>query len=82
MLPILKIPFILATTLALHIGYTRPNPPPPESERPKNVNTTMSDRFIGLSIQYFAPFVKVGGVGAIIIVIVRGEASLSDMYSR
>jgi len=59
MFPILKIPFILATTLALHVAATPPNPPPSESERPTKVNTAMSDRFIGLAVQYFFPAMKV-----------------------
>ena len=58
MVPILKIPFILATTFALHIGYTSPNPPPPESERPARVKTMMSDRCIGFVIQYLLPVMK------------------------
>lgn len=61
MFPVLKIPFILATTLALHVAWTPPNPPPAESERQraKNINAMMSDRFIGLTIQYISPVVKV-----------------------
>jgi len=59
MFPILKIPFILATMLPLHVGYTRPNPPAPESERAAKVNTMISDRFIALAIQYYSPAIKV-----------------------
>jgi len=57
--PILKIPFILATTLALHVSVTPPNPPAPESERPTKVKTMMSDRLIGRAVQYFFPAMKV-----------------------
>ena len=59
MFPVFKIPFILATTLAMHVSYTPPNPPPPEIERPTEAKTMMSDRFLGLAILYVCPALKV-----------------------
>ena len=59
MIPILKIPFILASALAVHVGYTPPNAPPPQSERPSAAETRISDRFLGLAILYFNPAIKV-----------------------
>jgi len=59
MFPILKIPFTLATTLALHVAATALNPPPPEIERPTKVKTMMSNRFVSIALQYFFPVIKV-----------------------
>ena len=60
MFPVLKIPCILATTLALHVGITSPNLPPSESERVVKIDTLMSDGFIGLfGHLHYNPVIKV-----------------------
>ena len=68
MFPILKIPFILATTMALHVSCTLPNPPPPESERATKVDAMASGRFLAFAMQYMTPVAKVE-----IVVIIPGE---------
>jgi len=54
----LRILFILATTTALHIGYTPPNPPPPDNERPTKISAKLSDQFLSLA-QSQLPVLKV-----------------------
>jgi len=63
----LRILFILATTTALHVGYTPPNPSPPDNERPTIISTRLSDQFLSLA-QSQLPVLK---VRYLIIVIVR-----------
>ena len=59
MFPVLKIPLILAITLALHVSWTPPNPPPRESERVRKVDAMMSDRLRGLAAKYLTPVIIV-----------------------